>query len=90
LSSCHPTIWKFIEAIQKEQSLNEMKINQYIAGTVEPSRKRKKNTLKELVNDYDNWDRLDLLYLLLFIYSILQIFLIYILIYYNFRKNLKY
>jgi len=35
-----------------------MKINQYIAGTVEPSRKRKRDTLKELVNDYDNRDRL--------------------------------
>ncbi|XP_022161380.1 uncharacterized protein LOC111027331 [Myzus persicae] len=61
LSSCHPTIWKFIEAIQKQQSLNEMKINQYIAGTVEPSRKRKRDTLTELVNDYYNRDRLEYL-----------------------------
>jgi len=61
LSSCHPTIWKFIEAIQKEQSLNEMKINQYIAGTVEPSRKCKRDTLKQLVNDYENRDGLEYL-----------------------------
>ncbi|KAL4131205.1 hypothetical protein QTP88_008546 [Uroleucon formosanum] len=61
LSSCHPTIWKFIEAIQKEQSLNDMKINQSIAGTIEPSRKQKRDILKELVNDYENRDRLEYL-----------------------------
>ena len=61
LSSCHPTIWKFIEAIQKEQSLNDMKINQYIAGKIEPSRKRKRDTLKELVKDYENRERLEYL-----------------------------
>ncbi|KAE9534953.1 hypothetical protein AGLY_008245 [Aphis glycines] len=36
LSLRHPTTWPFIEAIQKEQSLNEMKINLYIAVTIEP------------------------------------------------------
>ena len=61
LSSCHPIIQKFIEAIQNEQSLNDMKINQYIAGTIEPSRKQKRDTLKELVNDYENRDRLEYL-----------------------------
>jgi len=61
LSSCHPTIWKFIEAIQKEQSLNEMKINQYIAGVVESSRKRKRDTIKQLVDDYENRDKLEYL-----------------------------
>ncbi|KAE9529589.1 hypothetical protein AGLY_011685 [Aphis glycines] len=61
LSSCHPTIWKFIEAIQKEQSLNEMKINQYIAGVVESSRKRKRDTIKQLVDDYENRNKLEYL-----------------------------
>ncbi|KAL4130711.1 hypothetical protein QTP88_008108 [Uroleucon formosanum] len=62
LSSYHSTIWKFIEAIQKVQSLNSMKINQYIACTIEPSsRKRKRDTLKKLVNSYENRDILEYL-----------------------------
>jgi len=45
LSSCDDmldaTIQKFIEAFQKEKSLDEMKINQYIAGIIKSSRIRK-------------------------------------------------
>lgn len=51
LSSCQ-TIWTCIEAIQKEQCLNEIKIKQYIEGYIEASIKRKRNTFKQLVNNY--------------------------------------
>ena len=61
LSSCHPTICKFIEAIQKEQSLNEMKLNQCIEGVVESSRKRKRDTIKQLIDDHENRDKLEYL-----------------------------
>lgn len=47
-------LWKFIEA-------TEMKINQYIAGAIELFRNRIRDTLKQLVNDYENKDRLEYL-----------------------------
>lgn len=31
-SSSHPTIWKFINALQKEEQVNSIKIEQYVAG----------------------------------------------------------
>ena len=51
--SYHPTIWKFIKALKKEQSLNETKIEQYIAGQQPPIRKkiqRFSNETQERVN----------------------------------------
>jgi len=30
--SYHPSIWKFIEELKKEKSLNEFKLEQYVAG----------------------------------------------------------
>lgn len=41
LSASHPTIWKFIAAIQREQSLSEFKISQFNSGTPATSRKVK-------------------------------------------------
>lgn len=38
-----------------------MKINQYIAGAIELSKNRKRDTLKQLVNDYENRDGLEYL-----------------------------
>src|SRR6218665_1634907 len=32
LGSNHPSIWKFISALQKEQTMNELAMEQYIAG----------------------------------------------------------
>jgi hypothetical protein len=46
LSADHLTIWKFIDIIQKEQSLNELKVNQYLAG-VSPPMGQKKNTVMQ-------------------------------------------
>ncbi|KAF0770907.1 MULE domain-containing protein [Aphis craccivora] len=38
-SSSHPTMWKFINAFQKEEQVNRMKIEQYVAGMEPPSKK---------------------------------------------------
>jgi hypothetical protein len=40
LGAHHPSIWKFIDGLKKEQSLNELKIEQYIAGQAPPARRR--------------------------------------------------
>jgi hypothetical protein len=65
LGSSHPTIWKFIDDLKKEQSLNEMKIEQYIAGQHPPvSRKVYRNTaqrVEDIVKDYENRNILDFL-----------------------------
>jgi len=54
----HPTIWKFIEKLKEEQSFNEMKLNQLIAGTPAQPRKRKYRDLEDrllkIVEDYGN------------------------------------
>jgi len=34
LGAQHPTIWKFIDVLKKEESLTEFQINQYAAGTL--------------------------------------------------------
>lgn len=33
LNGRHPSIWKFIDALKKEEKLNRMKIHQYNSGT---------------------------------------------------------
>jgi len=54
----HPTIWKFIEKIQDEQSVVEMKLNQIVAGTPVPPRRRRYRDLERrllsIVEDYEN------------------------------------
>jgi hypothetical protein len=56
LGAHHPTIWKFINGLQKEQSLNELKVEQYIAGQRPPAGKRiyrdTAEKIKEIVEDY--------------------------------------
>lgn len=57
VSSNHPNIWKFIEALQREQSLNELKIEQYVSGE-EPPRSQKRyrdcaDRIKRLVSNFD-------------------------------------
>ncbi|KAF0722630.1 MULE domain-containing protein [Aphis craccivora] len=47
LNQCHPSIWKFILALKKEEDLNKVKFEQYIAGFVHP---QKKNTLTKHSN----------------------------------------
>ncbi|CAK9289960.1 unnamed protein product [Gordionus sp. m RMFG-2023] len=58
LSSHHPSIWKFLDALRLEQSLTEAKIEQYISGTQPPrSRKMYRDTAENIiliVSDYVN------------------------------------
>ena len=65
LGAYHPTIWKFIDGLKKEQSLNELRVEQYIAGQQPPASKRiyKESAMriKAIVNDYTGRPLLDYL-----------------------------
>lgn len=55
-SSLYPSIWKFINALKKEEQVNRMKIEQYVAGLEPPSKKIYKDRtarLKKICMDYD-------------------------------------
>ncbi|ODM77881.1 hypothetical protein Ocin01_20181, partial [Orchesella cincta] len=58
LGAAHPTIWKFIEAIKKQQSLNELQMEQQLAGeSPQPQRGRYQDLtirLKAVVEDFEN------------------------------------
>ncbi|XP_050066301.1 uncharacterized protein LOC126555422 [Aphis gossypii] len=43
LNAVHPSIWKFIDALKKEEKLNRVRIQQFIAGN-DPKPKKKENT----------------------------------------------
>ncbi|XP_066959010.1 uncharacterized protein [Macrobrachium rosenbergii] len=57
LSACHPSIWKFIQGLQREQSLQELRIEQYLGGVGIPVRKKKyrdcAKRLQTIVINYD-------------------------------------
>jgi hypothetical protein len=59
LGAHHPTIWKFINGLQKEQSLNELKVEQYIAG--KRIYRDTAEKIKEIVEDYGQRPLLDYL-----------------------------
>jgi len=65
LSSHHPSIWKFIDALKKEQSINELQIEQFIAGNnLQAGRQIYRNTANNIliiVKDYGNRDPNDYL-----------------------------
>ena len=66
LGCTHPTIYKLISAMRKEQSLTELCIEQYIAGEERPSASKAKyiqldRRLKALVGRYDQVDRMEFL-----------------------------
>ncbi|XP_029344148.1 uncharacterized protein LOC115033845 [Acyrthosiphon pisum] len=57
LSAHHPSIWTFITALKKEESLNRFKIEQYTAGFEPPKKKKYKDStikLKKICDDYKN------------------------------------
>lgn len=58
IGASHPTIWKFLEILKKEQAKNEAMIEHYVAGGENPPRKKKyKETalrIQKIVNDYEN------------------------------------
>ena len=62
MGASHPTIWKFIDGIKLEQSLNEMKIEQYLAGDdPPPPRKKYKDCSERIlkkVQNYQNHDKI--------------------------------
>jgi hypothetical protein len=65
LASHHPTIWKFVDGLKKEQSLNQMKIEQFIAGH-QPAARRKRYReaamrLQTIALDFTNRSRMDYL-----------------------------
>lgn len=41
VDACHPNIWRFIDCVKKEQSMNELQIEQYLSGGA-PMKKKKK------------------------------------------------
>ncbi len=63
VSASHPTIWTFIEGIKAQQSLNEFKINQYLAGTQPPLQRQKykdaAKKLKDFVESYETRNIID-------------------------------
>lgn len=65
LGADHPTIWRLIEALQKEQSLNELKIVQYSSGQLPPPSRLQYRAsaerLKNVVADYGNRTTIDYL-----------------------------
>lgn len=57
ISSDHPNIWRFIAAIQREQGLREVQVEQFVGG-IEPPRQRKKykdcnERIKRVLSNYD-------------------------------------
>ncbi|ODM87485.1 FLYWCH-type zinc finger-containing protein 1 [Orchesella cincta] len=65
LGASHPSIWKFIDTVLKEQSLNELQMEQHLAGeTPQPQRKRFRDLsdrLRALVEDFENRPIVDFL-----------------------------
>jgi len=63
-SSVHPTIWKFITALQKEERVNRLKTEQLLAGQEPPSKKiyrDKAKNLKKILSTYNSRNREDYL-----------------------------
>ncbi|KAL4120491.1 hypothetical protein QTP88_013174 [Uroleucon formosanum] len=57
LSSHLPSIWICIDSLKKEESLNRLKVEQYIAGIKPPAKKKYKDSairLKTICEDYEN------------------------------------
>ena len=60
-----PTIWKFLEALQKEEQLQAKVVESVVAGNdvrkERPQDVKKTRNLLAIVADYQNRDRLDFL-----------------------------
>lgn len=50
LNAIHPSIWKFIRALQKEEKLNRLKMVQYCTGAETPRKRKKYNDTAERIN----------------------------------------
>ncbi len=47
VAGCHPSIWKFLEILRKEQALNTQVITQMLAGQNAPQQRRKYKDCQE-------------------------------------------
>lgn len=60
LNSLHPGFWLFVKAIKREQSLNELKMEQYLSGDNPPMTKKKyrdsASRLLRVVSGYSDYD----------------------------------
>ena len=58
VSGNHPSVWKFLEALQREQSLTEVKTEQLLSGMTCDKRKKKyresETCLKNLISCFDD------------------------------------
>ena len=61
LGGQHPTIWKFIEVLKKEESLTEFQINQYAAGTLPRTNKVSTAVAKRVKNQVTQYNRQNVL-----------------------------
>ena len=65
IGAYHPNVWKFIDILKQEQSLNHVNISEARAGhQPEPQRRRYQDSnrrIKNIVQDYHNRDRLQYL-----------------------------
>ena len=61
----HPTIWKFLDVLKKEQNLTDVKVAQHLSRQQPPKRAKKwtdyDDRLRRIVTDYDSYDLLDFL-----------------------------
>ena len=65
IAATHPTIWKFIDELKKQQSINDIKIVQYLAGqNPELGRRIYRNLAERILNvvrEYHQRDPIDYL-----------------------------
>lgn len=57
LNAVHPSIWTFIEALKKEDNLNQLKVEQEISGYSPPKKRKYKDSalrIKKLVLQFEN------------------------------------
>lgn len=58
IAADHPNIWKFIDGIQREQSLNYLKIEQLVSGQQDPvPRKKYRDCSERIARLVQNFDR---------------------------------
>lgn len=61
----HPTIWKFLDVLKKEQNLTDVKVAQHLSRQQPPKRAKKwtdyDERLRRIISDYDSYDLLDFL-----------------------------
>ena len=64
VSSMHPNIWKFLDVLKREQALNQVNVNQMLAGYPQPPKRKRyqdSSRIKTIVEDYENRSTMDFL-----------------------------